>query len=75
MERMERRMQLVKKDNSKERQKLFQPLELEGLGAESEHSEREEPQEGGAETPQLPSPKPMPFGRGGHKRYVGQGWL
>ncbi|MGH0141373.1 UNVERIFIED_CONTAM: hypothetical protein FKN15_073836 [Acipenser sinensis] len=71
MERMERRMQLVKKDNSKERQKLFQPLELEGLGAESEHSEREEPQEGGAETPQLPSPKPMPFGRGGHKRKFG----
>ncbi|KAK6473135.1 male-specific lethal 1-like protein isoform X1 [Huso huso] len=74
MERMERRMQLVKKDNSKERQKLFQPLELEGLWAESEHSEREEPQEGGAETPQPPSPKPVPFGRGGkgHKRYSRQ---
>ncbi|XP_041087397.1 male-specific lethal 1 homolog isoform X2 [Polyodon spathula] len=71
MERMERRMQLVKKDNSKERQKLFQPLELEGLGVESEHSEREEPQEGGAENPQLPSPKPTPFGRGGHKRKFG----
>ncbi|MBN3282279.1 MSL1 protein, partial [Polyodon spathula] len=71
MERMERRMQLVKKENSKERQKLSQPLELEGLWAESEHSEREEPQEGGAVTSQLP--KPMPFGRGGkgHKRKYG----
>ncbi|KAK1159050.1 hypothetical protein AOXY_G22932 [Acipenser oxyrinchus oxyrinchus] len=63
MERMERRMQLVKKDNSKERQKLFQPLELEGLWAESEHSEGEEPQEGGGR-PAAPLPKPMPFGRG-----------
>ncbi|XP_066554881.1 male-specific lethal 1-like 1 isoform X2 [Amia ocellicauda] len=70
IERMERRMQLVKKD-SRDKQRLFQPLDCEDRGAEQDTLEREEfPEGGGSESPQIHSAKPLPFGRGGkgHKR-------
>ncbi|KAM6175776.1 male-specific lethal 1 homolog isoform 2-T2 [Erethizon dorsatum] len=71
IERMERRMQLVKKDNEKERHKLFQGCET----AEREEAELSEkirlecPPER-SETPQPPTPTPFACGRSGkgHKR-------
>jgi len=68
---MERRMQLVKKDNQKERHKLFQGYETEER-EETELSEKIklECQPELSETPQTLPPKPFSCGRSGkgHKR-------
>ncbi|PNJ66700.1 MSL1 isoform 6, partial [Pongo abelii] len=71
IERMERRMQLVKKDNEKERHKLFQGYETEER-EETELSEKIklECQPELSETSQTLPPKPFSCGRSGkgHKR-------
>ncbi|XP_004591224.1 male-specific lethal 1 homolog isoform X1 [Ochotona princeps] len=71
IERMERRMQLVKKDNEKERHKLFQGYETEER-EEAELSEKIklECQPELSETSQTLPPKPFSCGRSGkgHKR-------
>lgn len=71
IERMERRMQLVKKDNEKERHKLFQGYETEER-EETEFSEKIklECQPELSETSQPLAPKPFSCGRSGkgHKR-------
>lgn len=71
IERMERRMQLVKKDNEKERHKLFQGYETEER-EETELSEKIklECQPELSETSQPLAPKPFSCGRSGkgHKR-------
>ncbi|XP_069041672.1 male-specific lethal 1-like 1 isoform X2 [Lepisosteus oculatus] len=63
LERMERRMQLVKKD-SRDKQRLFQSPDSEDQGGEADTPEREEfPEGGGSESPQIHNAKPLPFSR------------
>lgn len=77
IERMERRMQLVKKDNEREKHRIFQGYETEEK-AESEASEKLqiECQQDLLETSQPLPPKHFSYGRNGkgHKRYRTTSW-